>query len=1032
MPATGCARCVPTSCGRASSTAPPSADPGGALDDRTRRRAPARRAVRPHPRPDACRRCAAGDRGRARGGSERHRRGHGRGPPLRDRAGTPSRAPRRPDDRDACSRHHGGGARGVRSGAAIGVRHGRRAVTPAADREARPRRAPARPARAGQRGDRGAGRDGAGPDGGSRGSGGSDDRAVTQPPEADGGAVLWLTTQSLLFGAMAALLGVVANAMFLEAYGSGWLPATYILIGVAGVVISGAIARGAQRFDLLRIAVVVLGGAAVLFAVSWVIAVGFDGAWVSAPLLVLFPVLLQLGFVFIGGQAGRILDIAGIKASFPRIMAGFPVGAVIGGVLAVPLVGLTGRTEDLLLATAAAEAGFAAVVWATGRRYASQLVLAPSRSSGGPEGETDPADEISLRRLFARPFVALILAYQLLSALGSQVSDFLVFDRASAAFPNGEDLARFVGGYTAVMNAVSIGFLFLLAGPLLRRYGLRLGIAANPFVVTVLAAVMVVAFAAAGAASALLLAVVAAARIADIALTDGTTRTSINAMYQVLPPRGRIGIQTAVEGIGVPLAIGASGVLLIGLDALPAEASLPATIAALVVVCAAWTWIALRLYGAYGPALVDALRRRRLLDPDVAFEGSIEDAAVARRLLVSGDARSSRLGLELASTLAAPTLAPELLALVDDPDPEVRLPALAGLSAVGDQTARAKLTTEVRGAAASDDDRARLLAARLAGALGAGDRAAIAGLLSDDVVEVRIAALDAVQPGDTAAVEPSTAALRDPRSATAAMGAVGRLGDAMVPLLASVLADRDPATVPMAMRVVRAFGTATIARDEVLRRYVRHRDRALGLVVIDRLGGSGPAADDVAAELRASMSEDVEHGERILTALVAFEGFDRDEGDGPVFGALGDELDLDRARLAASLVTLYGRDRLGPAIGRLETGGEGVALATEALEVLIGQAESHRVLGLLTPSLSASGRLERLAPATGAVDDRRAEPDWLRSMARDAGDRWRSPWLRACAIRALRIRGLQAEVDVAAARGTRDPVVLEELQLLPV
>jgi len=49
-----------------------------------------------------------------------------------------------------------------------------------------------------------------------------------------------------------------------------------------------------------------------------------------------------------------------------------------------------------------------------------------------------------------------------------------------------------------------------------------------------------------------LLAIVSAARIADIALTDGTTRTSINAMYQVLPSRNRFAAQAAVEGIGVP------------------------------------------------------------------------------------------------------------------------------------------------------------------------------------------------------------------------------------------------------------------------------------------------------------------------------------------------------------------------------------------------------------------------------------------------------------------------------------------------
>ena len=129
----------------------------------------------------------------------------------------------------------------------------------------------------------------------------------------------------------------------------------------------------------------------------------------------------------------------------------------------------------------------------------------------------------------ASRFVALILAYQVLSALGSQLSDFLVFDRATAQYPDPADLARFLAGYTAVMNVVSIAFLFLLAGPLLRRFGLRLGIAANPLVLTVFAVGMIAVLRVGGGASLALLATVSAARIADIALTDGTTRTSINA-----------------------------------------------------------------------------------------------------------------------------------------------------------------------------------------------------------------------------------------------------------------------------------------------------------------------------------------------------------------------------------------------------------------------------------------------------------------------------------------------------------------------
>ena len=456
----------------------------------------------------------------------------------------------------------------------------------------------------------------------------------------------WLTAQSFLFGAMAALLGIVANAMFLEAYGPGWLPVTYIAIGIAGVVVSGTIAQSAQRFDMMRIAVIVLGGAAVLFGIAWAIAAGGSGAWVSAALLVLFPILIQLGFVFIGGQAGRILDIAGIKAGFAadhdrvpgrggrRRADRGPAGERAGSDRGPAARG--GHQRGSVRRTRVGDR-------ATLRRHRS-----PGRAEPAHTGDrtNDAAEESSLRRLFGQRFVALILGYQVLSALGSQISDFLVFDRAAAQFPSAEDLARFLAGYTAAMNIVSIAFLFFLAGPLLRRFGLKLGITANPFVVTVFTGLMIVVLAAAGAGSVALLAVVSATRIADIALTDGTTRTSINAMYQVLPNRNRFAAQAAVEGIGVPLAIAASGVLILVLNALPA--ALAAMITVLAIVCAVWTWAALLLYRAYGPALVDALRRRRLLNPDAELEATIEDAAIARHLLVSGEARSAQLGLDLA------------------------------------------------------------------------------------------------------------------------------------------------------------------------------------------------------------------------------------------------------------------------------------------------------------------------------------------------------------------------------------------------
>ena len=226
------------------------------------------------------------------------------------------------------------------------------------------------------------------------------------------------------------------------------------------------------------------------------------------------------------------------------------------------------------------------------------------------------------------------------------------FDRAAAQFPDADDLARFLAGYTAVMNVVSIAFLVLVAGPLIRRFGLRLGISANPVVLLAARVVMLVVLGVSGGASVALLVVVSAARILDIALTDGTTRTSINAMYQVLPSGCGCRHRPRSRGSACPWRSAPPALLVLALNALPSP--LTAIIVTTVLVCAAWMWAGVLLYRAYGPALVDALRERRLLDGPVALGGTTADLHTAERLLESPDPRSARLGLELVGALAAP------------------------------------------------------------------------------------------------------------------------------------------------------------------------------------------------------------------------------------------------------------------------------------------------------------------------------------------------------------------------------------------
>ena len=127
----------------------------------------------------------------------------------------------------------------------------------------------------------------------------------------------------------------------------------------------------------MRIAVVVLGRPPSSSSAAWVATLGGGAPGCRLPSSCCSRCSSSSASCSSERQAGRILDIAGIKARFPCIIAGFPVGAVVGGLLAGPLVDLLGSTEGLLLATAVAQAAFTALVVVTGIRYAAFLAIEP-------------------------------------------------------------------------------------------------------------------------------------------------------------------------------------------------------------------------------------------------------------------------------------------------------------------------------------------------------------------------------------------------------------------------------------------------------------------------------------------------------------------------------------------------------------------------------------------------------------------------------------------------------------------------------
>ena len=790
-----------------------------------------------------------------------------------------------------------------------------------------------------------------------------------------------LTAQALAFGVMLALVVVPANAIFLDAYGAKWLPATYIGIAVFGTGASAFIARAARRTRLVRVAAVTLSGIAVLYAASWLI-LQAGGLWVSAGLLVLFPIALQMGFVFIGGQAGRLLDVRQMKERFPRVVGGFSVGFLLGGLLAIPLLALLGSTEDLLLGTTVAQLAFLGLLLLTERRY-PEVRSAPIETS-------QEAARPSARTLFASGLVLLLLIYQVLSAMGSWLVDYLLFNRAHAHY-SGNDLTRLLSWYTVLLNLADILFLALLAGPLMRRFGLRLGLVLNPAVVAGLLAVMAAVVAGPGAAAYSLFVLAAVTRLSDIVLTDGTTRTSVNASFQIVPIRDRLAVQAVVEGIGVPVAIGATGAVLLLMNLL--GLGIGAVIVFGAGLSVIWTASGAAMYRSYTRALAGEMRRRSLpASPDEVAE----DDVALQGLLRSDDARDVRLALDLLPGIASPVSEGALRQAAEHVHPEVRLRALVQLAVGGDAQSTAEAAALATELARSADPAERSAAASALGPrrIVTDGEDMLIGLLADPDPLVRSAALDSVVPADVAeqeVVRRVVAALEEPRTAGSATAAVRRLGGSAVPLLTAALAGDGASRRPPLIRA--AAYAATEHGFAVIEPALRDRDRVVVLAAVEALDafdGAGVVPPDL---LDAVFDDAAAHASRALTARVSLVA-----SDGSLRRALEDETDLAR-RLVVAVLSLRHGDRVRDAVRVADRAdGQRRALGVEALEVIISRDEAVIAIPLVRRDLTPG---EQAASLPNVLAFARSPEDWIADIVEDPEGVWRSPWLALCARHAV-------------------------------
>ncbi|MCI0396855.1 MAG: HEAT repeat domain-containing protein [Chloroflexi bacterium] len=600
-------------------------------------------------------------------------------------------------------------------------------------------------------------------------------------------ALALLVGQMFFLSLALALLNVAAYTLFLVAFESNELP--YVYLAVAGCVslTSFGLLELQKRWPLARIVPLGLALFGALFLSGWAGLTLSGAPFFSLAMMVAVSLLELTGAILIGGQAGHLLDVRQMKTRYPLVTTGLIAAYIVGGLLVGPLLRLLGEPAHLLLVSAGSTAVALVLALLTARHFGDVLGQVAGR-------ESRPARP-SLRWLAQKPYVRRIFAYQLLSAVATQLALFLYFAQAERHYSRAADLARFFGNLNFGRGVAGLLFTGLLAGRLLSRYGLRLGLVANPAGVAVILALMLPA-AFWPAAGGLLFWLAVAAYLADLMLTDGMTNTAIKTAYQALPDAEQAAVSTIVEGVGIPLAFGLAGLFLLLVAAVPAL-SLAAVVALTLAVNLLWTTASLATYRSYAGELLQKLRRRGLRQAPLWLEDS-SSLAVIQKLLDSDNLVQVRLALEALAQATPPALENALLRLLAHPGPEMQQEALrrlagrpfpAALPAV--QVLLDSPSSEVRGQA-------------LQTLCTLGGKAAVPQVtpyLTDPDPAVRLPALagllrDGGADGRQVAWEPLLALTFSPGAAERIQAAqvIGNTGQALLAqLLQKLLADSDPA-----------------------------------------------------------------------------------------------------------------------------------------------------------------------------------------------------------------------------------------------
>ena len=480
----------------------------------------------------------------------------------------------------------------------------------------------------------------------------------------------------------ASMTGRVArDAIFLEHFPASQLPLADIAAAVLAGVVVAAVIRAGRRVDARRVpqATLIIFIAS-LVALWWGLHTRLAAPMASV-LYVWGGIIAPLMVTQVWTIAGQVWTSREAKRLFGLLGSGGIAGGIIGGVLARTIAQHIGA-EAMLLAMAVVLLPCPFLVEAAWRLAPNATTPGTTSDSAAPRSLADSA-----RLVIGSPHLRGIALLLVMAALTTTLVGWQMKAVASAALGSKNELAAYLGTFTAIAGAISLVFQLAITAPFLRRFGVGIALLILPLSLML------------GATAVLLtsaLWAVTAMRGCDAVLRYSLDSSSVQLLYLPVPAHQKSQAKSFIDAVLCKFGDGGAGVIIFvaaGIWHITPQHMSVVTL----LLSAGWIAAAVSVRRAYVAALRSNIQHATLKpDPEAVPMLDQVTAEVFEEKLASTNQSDVLYALDLLEIGQQLQSDGAVRGLLQHPSPHVRRKALALLTKTGDasvaETARGLLS----------------------------------------------------------------------------------------------------------------------------------------------------------------------------------------------------------------------------------------------------------------------------------------------------------------------------------------------------